>query len=95
MRPEREEKLKGLRKLEKVVVCKSEELLEGRMRVVSLIPEDGTKAMEILVIRREGRLYAIGGTCIYDGESSLADAQLHGNKLMCTKHGCAYNIENG
>lgn len=42
------------------------------MKVVSLIPEDGAKAIEILVIRREGRLYAIGGTCIYDGQTSLS-----------------------
>ena len=36
-----------------------------------------------------------GSLCTYDGETSLKDGVLFGDKLYCPLHGCAYSVTSG
>lgn len=46
-------------------------------------------------MRYKGKLYAVGGLCTYDGVTPLKGSVAFNDKLYCTKHGCAFDIETG
>jgi len=50
---------------------------------------------EFIVGRVDGRLYSVGGKCVYDDETRLIEGELFGDKLVCPRHGCSYSIKTG
>ena len=53
------------------------------------------KVNEFIVARVNGKLFSVGGKCVYDDETRLIDGDLFGDKLVCPRHGCAYNVKTG
>jgi 3-phenylpropionate/trans-cinnamate dioxygenase ferredoxin subunit len=48
----------------------------------------------ILVVRREGRFYAIDDCCTHDG-GPLGQGQLDGFTIVCPRHGAKFDIRDG
>src|SRR3954452_10885799 len=61
---------------------------EGEMKSVEV---DG---IDILVARKDGRVYALSNTCVHRG-GSLADGDLKGDCVVCPLHTSAFRLEDG
>ena len=61
---------------------------EGEMKNVDV---NGT---DVLVARKNGKLYALSNTCVHRG-GSLADGELDGDCVVCPLHTSAFRLEDG
>jgi nitrite reductase/ring-hydroxylating ferredoxin subunit/uncharacterized membrane protein len=63
-----------------------------------LQPDKPTKAdangVPILLVRHQGRVYALDDTCVHAG-CSLAGGTLEGRSIICPCHGSQYDLANG
>ena len=50
--------------------------------------------MPVLLLRREGRIYAIAETCAHLG-GPLSEGKLDGDAVVCPWHGSRYSLEDG
>jgi nitrite reductase/ring-hydroxylating ferredoxin subunit len=63
------------------------------------LPEDGWKLVtidckDILVGKRQGRLFAFDNSCPHRG-ASLAKGEFNGTNIVCYMHGYEYNVFSG
>ncbi|MCC1496413.1 Rieske 2Fe-2S domain-containing protein [Alcanivorax sp. 1008] len=49
---------------------------------------------DVLLLQRDGRVFLIEGRCPHQG-FSLAQGSLHGERIICPRHGFAFHIEHG
>lgn len=69
-------------------VCKSDELKDDSMKVFRI---DGT---DVLVGRRNGRLFACNNSCPHRG-ASLSKGEFNGDNIVCYMHKYEYNVFTG
>jgi nitrite reductase/ring-hydroxylating ferredoxin subunit len=69
-------------------VCTSDELKDGSIRVLKVGSAD------VLVGRRNGRLFACNNSCPHRG-ASLSKGELNGDNIVCYMHGYEYNVFTG
>lgn len=74
--------------MEKIMVCKSSEIPDGKMRKFSI------KGREILVANVGGSFYAVDDTCTHSG-ASLAEGTLDGGVVTCGWHGAQFDCRTG
>ncbi|MGD6809616.1 MAG: Rieske (2Fe-2S) protein [Candidatus Bathyarchaeia archaeon] len=71
-----------------VWVIKSNDLADNTIKQVSVIGRN------ILLIKREGKVYALASYCPHMG-CDLSNGELKGNLLVCPCHGWSFDIRNG
>jgi nitrite reductase/ring-hydroxylating ferredoxin subunit len=71
-----------------VPVCKSDELKDNSMRVFRI------GATDVLVGRRNGRLFACDNACPHRG-ASLSKGDFNGDNIVCYMHKYEYNLFTG
>jgi nitrite reductase/ring-hydroxylating ferredoxin subunit len=69
-------------------ICNSEDIKDNSLRVFTINNRD------ILVGRRNGRIFACSNSCPHRG-ASLSKGHFSGNNLVCYMHGYEYNIFTG
>ncbi len=69
-------------------ICKSSELADNTMKKVTI----GT--VDVLVGRRNGKLFACDNTCPHKG-ASLSKGHFNGDNIVCHMHGYEYNVFTG
>lgn len=60
-----------------------------------IMVKDGDNQYPIVLIRWNGKVYAVGGIDTYDGKTRLVDGICFENKLYSPLYGSAYNISSG
>jgi len=83
--------------LPRFIVCRSEELLEGRHLILKLVFEG--REDECVVLRYQGKAYAYINRCVHmprrlDCEEDVVFDQT-GRYLRCSMHGIVYTPETG
>ncbi len=69
-------------------VCKSEEILEGAAKLVTV------EEKQIIIARDGGILYGISAYCTHDG--GLLDAEeVVDNEIECPRHGARFSLQTG
>ncbi len=68
--------------------CKSSDILESSMRSFYVDKTD------VLVGRRNGRLFACNNSCPHRG-ASLSKGELKGDNIICYMHGYEFNVFTG
>ena len=80
-----------------VVLCRNDEIAEGTAR--SFIIGEGAARRDIVVIRRDGRVYAYENSCPHQLTplETFPDKFLNedGSLLVCSTHGARFRIEDG
>lgn len=91
-------------------MCDSKDIREGELYYTEVQEEitglepDQNKKVGVVIVRFEGKLYAVAGVCSYrdpledDDEGSkltFEDAIVFNNKLYCPHHGCAFDVTSG
>jgi nitrite reductase/ring-hydroxylating ferredoxin subunit len=71
-----------------VSVIKESELLEDTIKQVNALGRN------VLLIKREGKVYAIGSRCPHMG-CDLTRGSLRENILVCPCHGWSFDVTNG
>ncbi len=71
-----------------IAVLDDGRLAEGELRRVQ------AGATPVLLVRREGQIYAIGDTCTHMG-CSLSEGRLEGTEVVCPCHGSRFRILDG
>jgi nitrite reductase/ring-hydroxylating ferredoxin subunit len=69
-------------------ICHSKDITEGHMSVFGIVKKD------ILVGRKNGKLFACDNSCPHRG-ASLSKGHLDGESIICYMHGYEYNIFDG
>jgi nitrite reductase/ring-hydroxylating ferredoxin subunit len=69
-------------------ICHSKDIAEGHMSVFGIARTD------ILVGRKNGKLFACDNSCPHRG-ASLSKGHLDGENIICYMHGYEYNIFDG
>jgi nitrite reductase/ring-hydroxylating ferredoxin subunit len=69
-------------------ICKSEDVKDDSLHVFTINRKD------ILVGRRNGRLFACSNSCPHRG-ASLSKGHFAGNNIVCYMHGYEYDIFTG
>ena len=69
-------------------ICDTKDITEGHMSVF------GIEGKDILVGRKNGKLFAFDNSCPHRG-ASLSKGQLDGEKIICYMHGYEYNVFDG
>ena len=75
-------------KTDRYPVCKSSELVDNTMMKVSI------DMVDILVGRRNGKLFACDNSCPHKG-ASLSKGCFNGDRVVCYMHGYEYNVFTG
>ena len=70
------------------LVCKSADLQDNSMKVFSL------DKVDVLVGRRNGRLFACNNSCPHRG-ASLSKGEFKGDNIVCYMHKYEYNVFTG
>lgn len=71
-----------------VAVLRDEEIEEGRVRRLQV------KGVAIALVRRQGRVYALGDRCAHLG-GPLSEGTVEGDALRCPWHGSLFALEDG
>jgi nitrite reductase/ring-hydroxylating ferredoxin subunit/uncharacterized membrane protein len=71
-----------------VAVMRDDQLEEGRPRRLE------AKGVSIALVRRQGRVYAIGDRCAHMG-GPLSEGAVEGDALRCPWHGSLFALEDG
>ncbi|MDE1830310.1 MAG: Rieske (2Fe-2S) protein [Thaumarchaeota archaeon] len=74
--------------MERYPICKSNELVEDTMRKVTI------DTVDILVGRRNGKLFACNNSCPHKG-ASLSKGHFNEDSIVCHMHGYEYNLFTG
>ena len=74
--------------MERRLVCKSDELVEGSLRKVVI------DTVDIMIGRKNGKLFACNDSCPHKG-ASLSKGHLNGENIVCYMHGYEYNVFTG
>jgi nitrite reductase/ring-hydroxylating ferredoxin subunit len=69
-------------------ICHSKDITEGHISVYGIAKKD------ILVGRKNGKLFACDNSCPHRG-ASLSKGHLDGESIICYMHGYEYNIFDG
>ena len=69
-------------------ICHSKDITEGHMSIFGIAKKD------ILVGRKNGKLFACDNSCPHRG-ASLSKGHLDGETIICYMHGYEYNIFDG
>ena len=69
-------------------VCKSEELQDNSMKVISI------QGSNILVCRTNNQLFALDNSCPHRG-ASLSKGEIKGTKIICYMHDFEYDLISG
>ena len=69
-------------------ICHSKDITEGHMSIYGIAKKD------ILVGRKNGKLFACDNSCPHRG-ASLSKGHLDGVSIICYMHGYEYNIFDG
>ena len=69
-------------------ICESKDLRENSMMVLAI------EKNEILVGRRNGKLFACNNSCPHRG-ASLSKGEFNGNNIICYMHGYEFDIFTG
>ena len=69
-------------------VCKSEELPNNSMKVMSV------QGITILFCRSNNRLFALDNSCPHRG-ASLSKSEIKGNRVICYMHDFEYDLISG
>ncbi|XP_011497542.1 PREDICTED: apoptosis-inducing factor 3 [Ceratosolen solmsi marchali] len=72
------------------MVCKESDIQENEMKQLPL----GSDGDKILLIKQQGKLYAIGNKCTHYG-APLVTGALGDGRVRCPWHGACFNIETG
>ncbi|XP_039289208.1 apoptosis-inducing factor 3 isoform X2 [Nilaparvata lugens] len=72
------------------VVCQSSDIRENEMKVF----EFGKEGDQILLVKQEGRLYALGNKCTHYG-APLVNGALGKGRVRCPWHGACFSLETG
>lgn len=75
--------------MSEVVVCRLEQLREGRGREVRLGPD-----LTCVLFRVGRRVYAVGSECLHTG-APLADGFVREGCVVCPWHGWMYDLATG
>ncbi len=82
-------------------MCKSEDIKDDQLYPVRVKNHDGSD-YTILIIRYQGKLFAVGGECTHkdsldltEGYKTMENGISFNDKLMCPHHGCAFDIKTG
>ncbi len=78
----------NLSNMERHPICKSNELIDGTIRKVTV------DTIDILIGRRNGKLFACNNSCPHKG-ASLSKGHLNGDNIVCYMHGYEYNVFTG
>ncbi|MBL6457945.1 Rieske 2Fe-2S domain-containing protein [Belnapia sp. T6] len=70
------------------------ELAENRPRRVEIRDEDTRQDIGVVLVRRGGRVHALGARCSHMG-GPLDQGWVLGNALVCPWHGSRYDLETG
>ncbi len=67
--------------------------------LLAALPDGGMRQVEVggtklLLVRRGGRCFVVGGTCPHAG-GPLAEGALHGDEVICPWHKAAFSIATG
>lgn len=71
-----------------VAVLPERELGEGQLKMVE------AQGFRILLVRQDGKIYALGNTCAHFG-GPLNEGQLEGGCVVCPWHGSKFSLETG
>lgn len=71
-----------------VSVIKANELVEDTIKQVTVLGRN------ILLVKREGQVYALGSKCPHMG-CDLTRGKLNENILVCPCHGWSFDVRNG
>jgi nitrite reductase/ring-hydroxylating ferredoxin subunit len=69
-------------------LCSSDELKDNSFRVFTV------DAIDVLVGRRNGRLFACNNSCPHRG-ASLSKGEFSGDNIICYMHGYEFNVFTG
>ena len=72
----------------KIILCKSNEIESGSMKLVNV---DGK---QIVVANVGGNYFACDDTCTHSG-ASLSEGTIDGSTITCGWHGAQFNCTNG
>lgn len=72
------------------VVCQSSDIRENEMKVF----EFGKEGDQILLVKQEGKLYALGNKCTHYG-APLVNGALGKGRVRCPWHGACFSLETG
>jgi 3-phenylpropionate/trans-cinnamate dioxygenase ferredoxin subunit len=67
---------------------------------LSELKPNSTKAIEVsdrfvvLVMSQDGKVYCVEDVCTHDG-GTLSDGELHGDCLVCPRHGAKFDVKTG
>lgn len=96
---------KMLKRIVETEVCSSKAIQEGDLYFFKVksenSPGEAGKNVEIVIVRFEGKLYAVAGLCSYrepfedDTHKTFEEAMVFNNKMYCPHHGCAFDVTTG